>query len=52
MIRFIRGISNWGGFWKKSKLCKANLVYEAFGAWESKESADEIINEIRNSPAL
>jgi len=28
---------------------RTKLFYKAFGAWESKESADTIINEIRNS---
>ena len=28
---------------------KKNLLSKAFGAWDSKKSADEIINEIRNS---
>jgi len=28
---------------------KKNSFYKAFGAWESKQSADEIIAEIRNS---
>ena len=28
---------------------KKKSFYKAFGAWESKQSADEIINEIRNS---
>jgi hypothetical protein len=26
--------------------------YKAFGAWESKKSADEIINDIRNSRSI
>ena len=28
---------------------KKKSFYKAFGAWESKQSADEIINDIRNS---
>lgn len=28
---------------------KKKSFYKAFGAWDSKQSADEIINEIRNS---
>lgn len=28
---------------------RKKTFYKAFGAWESKQSADEIINDIRNS---
>jgi len=31
---------------------RKNTFFKAFGAWESKETADEIINDIRNSRSL
>lgn len=34
---------------KKDLDDKRKSFYKAFGAWESKQSADEIINDIRNS---
>ena len=34
---------------KSDKTDKKKTFYKAFGAWESKQSADEIITDIRNS---
>lgn len=34
---------------KKDISDRKKSFYKAFGAWESKKSADEIINDIRNS---
>jgi hypothetical protein len=31
---------------------RKNSFYKAFGAWESKQTADEIMNDIRNSRTL